>query len=332
MVIIPGVYENWQFMLPLIQCHPRRRASRPRGDGAAAEQAGRPAAARLVAQHLEEAGLHDAAIVAHSKGGLIGKVRHADAGPGAADRPDDHRVHAVFRVALRPVHAAAQPADLLAAERPDPADGPRGDHQQPDHAPSTGRSIRTFRRAASCPGPPTSSCPPPGTSGSWGTPRRRGSLWSSLRGRGLEDVSDRRVRAELVPTCPSVGAPRLLGPARPRPHRRLPVLEPAVEHVRPGGARRKSIGPAFGWPSSPSPASEPPMGHRPGRAFRGATASGGPSCWVKYRVGVQGKVTSDELRVEAQFACRAWAAVRRSAGVLPLTSGSRLQRASALWL
>jgi pimeloyl-ACP methyl ester carboxylesterase len=72
-LIIPGVYENWQFMMPLIRrihdaghpVHVVTVLQRNKLDV--------PAAARMVAQHLEEAGLRDAAIVAHSKGGLIGK-------------------------------------------------------------------------------------------------------------------------------------------------------------------------------------------------------------------------------------------------------------------
>lgn len=72
-VIIPGVYENWQFMLPLIQSihdagHPVHVVTVLQRNKLKV-----PAAARLVAQHIEEAGLRDAAIVAHSKGGLIGK-------------------------------------------------------------------------------------------------------------------------------------------------------------------------------------------------------------------------------------------------------------------
>ncbi|MFC9772393.1 MULTISPECIES: esterase/lipase family protein [unclassified Pseudarthrobacter] len=72
-VIIPGVYENWQFMLPLIQRihdagHPVHVVTVLQRNKLEI-----PAAARLVAQHIEEAGLRDAAIVAHSKGGLIGK-------------------------------------------------------------------------------------------------------------------------------------------------------------------------------------------------------------------------------------------------------------------
>lgn len=72
-LIIPGVYENWQFMMPLIQSihdagHPVHVVTVLQRN-----QLDVPEAARMVAQHLEEAGLRDAAIVAHSKGGLIGK-------------------------------------------------------------------------------------------------------------------------------------------------------------------------------------------------------------------------------------------------------------------
>lgn len=72
-LIIPGVYENWQFMMPLIQSihdagHPVHVVTVLQRN-----QLDVPAAARMVAQHLEEAGLRDAVIVAHSKGGLIGK-------------------------------------------------------------------------------------------------------------------------------------------------------------------------------------------------------------------------------------------------------------------
>ncbi|MGX1159948.1 triacylglycerol esterase/lipase EstA (alpha/beta hydrolase family) [Arthrobacter sp. SLBN-100] len=72
-LIIPGVYENWQFMMPLIRSihdagHPVHVVTVLQRN-----KLNVPAAARMVAQHLEEAGLRDAAIVAHSKGGLIGK-------------------------------------------------------------------------------------------------------------------------------------------------------------------------------------------------------------------------------------------------------------------
>lgn len=72
-VIIPGVYENWQFMLPLI--HAIHDAGHPVHVVTVLQRnkLDVPVAARLVAQHLEEAGLRDAVLVAHSKGGLIGK-------------------------------------------------------------------------------------------------------------------------------------------------------------------------------------------------------------------------------------------------------------------
>ncbi|MCU1544969.1 MAG: hypothetical protein JWP30_69 [Homoserinimonas sp.] len=72
-VVIPGIYESWQFMRPLIDAlhargHPvhvvtmLQRNSRPV-----------PAAARIVADYLAEHQLRNVVIVAHSKGGLIGK-------------------------------------------------------------------------------------------------------------------------------------------------------------------------------------------------------------------------------------------------------------------
>ncbi len=72
-VVIPGIYEDWRFMLPLIRelheaGHPvhvvtllqRNRLQVPR-------------AAALVAEYVRGSDLRDAMIVAHSKGGLIGK-------------------------------------------------------------------------------------------------------------------------------------------------------------------------------------------------------------------------------------------------------------------
>ncbi len=72
-VILPGVWEPWGFLGPLIDAlhtagHPVHvvpalgRNSRPVAD-----------AARVVAGFIEENDLHDVVLVAHSKGGLIGK-------------------------------------------------------------------------------------------------------------------------------------------------------------------------------------------------------------------------------------------------------------------
>ncbi|TFC00526.1 alpha/beta hydrolase [Cryobacterium mannosilyticum] len=72
-VIIPGVYESWRFMRPLIQTlhdhgHPVHVVpALGRNRRSLAE------AAATVAAHLERENLTGVIIVAHSKGGLIGK-------------------------------------------------------------------------------------------------------------------------------------------------------------------------------------------------------------------------------------------------------------------
>jgi pimeloyl-ACP methyl ester carboxylesterase len=72
-VVIPGVYENWQFMLPLITAlhqagHPVHVITVLQRNRLAV-----PLAAKLVAKYLAAQDVANAAIVAHSKGGLIGK-------------------------------------------------------------------------------------------------------------------------------------------------------------------------------------------------------------------------------------------------------------------
>lgn len=80
-VTIPGVWEPWGFLGPVIDAlhqagHPvhvlpaLRRNSRPVAD-----------AARIVADHLEENDLRDVVIVAHSKGGLVGKYVMSELDP-----------------------------------------------------------------------------------------------------------------------------------------------------------------------------------------------------------------------------------------------------------
>ncbi|GGH91358.1 esterase/lipase family protein [Arthrobacter liuii] len=90
-VIIPGVYENWQFMMPLIQAihdagHPVHVVTVLQRNKLKV-----PDAAKLVAQHLEEAGLRDAILVAHSKGGLIGKYTMLSLDP-------EHRIERMIAV------------------------------------------------------------------------------------------------------------------------------------------------------------------------------------------------------------------------------------------
>lgn len=72
-LVIPGVYETWQFLRPLIRRlhdagHPVHVIADLGRNAGSVEDA-----ARLVAQHIADHDLHDVTIVAHSKGGLIGK-------------------------------------------------------------------------------------------------------------------------------------------------------------------------------------------------------------------------------------------------------------------
>ncbi|MFB0833442.1 esterase/lipase family protein [Arthrobacter halodurans] len=72
-VLIPGVYETWQFLRPIAERlhnsgHPVHVI-----EGLGHNQGTVPAMARVMARYLEENDLRGVVIVAHSKGGLIGK-------------------------------------------------------------------------------------------------------------------------------------------------------------------------------------------------------------------------------------------------------------------
>lgn len=72
-VVIPGIYEDWRFMLPLIRelhaaGHPVHVVTMLQRNRLAV-----PKAAALIADYLHRRDLRDTMIVAHSKGGLIGK-------------------------------------------------------------------------------------------------------------------------------------------------------------------------------------------------------------------------------------------------------------------
>jgi len=72
-VVIPGIFEDWRFMLPLIRNlheagHPVHVVTVLQRNRLAV-----PQAADLIAAYLREQDLRDTVIVAHSKGGLIGK-------------------------------------------------------------------------------------------------------------------------------------------------------------------------------------------------------------------------------------------------------------------
>ena len=81
-LIIPGIYESWHFMRPLIDAlhangHPVHVVAPLRHNR-------RPVvhSAELVAEHLNGLGLDGVVIVAHSKGGLIGKYLMTRLDPG----------------------------------------------------------------------------------------------------------------------------------------------------------------------------------------------------------------------------------------------------------
>ncbi|MFJ6653808.1 esterase/lipase family protein [Microbacterium sp. NPDC091313] len=73
-VILPGVYETWRFLQPLIGALHER--GHPVHVVAPARRNERPVAelAELVAAELAERDLRDVVLVAHSKGGLVGKT------------------------------------------------------------------------------------------------------------------------------------------------------------------------------------------------------------------------------------------------------------------
>jgi triacylglycerol lipase len=72
-LILPGIYENWQFLRPLIEA--LHDAGHPVHVVTPLHSNRRPVvpSAQIVAAYLRDRQLHDLVIVAHSKGGLIGK-------------------------------------------------------------------------------------------------------------------------------------------------------------------------------------------------------------------------------------------------------------------
>ena len=113
-IALPGVYETWHFMLPIIRTlhqrgHPVHvlptlaHNSRPIVD-----------TARMVADVVERRDLADLVIVAHSKGGLIGKYAMIELDPG-------HRLARMLAVASPfsgSRYASYAPSRALRAFRP----------------------------------------------------------------------------------------------------------------------------------------------------------------------------------------------------------------------
>ncbi|MER2136170.1 MAG: alpha/beta fold hydrolase [Arthrobacter sp.] len=89
-VLIPGVYEDWQLLRPLAaalaeQGHPVHTVKTLGYNRGRIDEM-----ARRVEHYLASAGLEDAVIVAHSKGGLIGKR--------VLLGPEGHRIHRMVAV------------------------------------------------------------------------------------------------------------------------------------------------------------------------------------------------------------------------------------------
>lgn len=72
-IVIPGIYEPWQFMKPLIETVHAWKYSVHVIDTLGYNTGDIPEMADLVRRLMEERGLRDVIIIAHSKGGLIGK-------------------------------------------------------------------------------------------------------------------------------------------------------------------------------------------------------------------------------------------------------------------
>lgn len=82
-VVLPGIWETWRFLLPIVERlhragHPVHAVTALRSNGATVDSS-----ADIVASYLADHDVEDVLIVAHSKGGLIGKqlMLRADSGP-----------------------------------------------------------------------------------------------------------------------------------------------------------------------------------------------------------------------------------------------------------
>ncbi|MGM1016150.1 MAG: esterase/lipase family protein [Actinomycetota bacterium] len=112
-VVLPGVYETWKFLQPLVEeLHARGHPVH------VLEEWGRnsapvPEMAERVAGYLRARGLDDVILVAHSKGGLAGKLVMVG--------PEGHRVRRMFAIATPfggSRYARLMPGRTLRAFRP----------------------------------------------------------------------------------------------------------------------------------------------------------------------------------------------------------------------
>ncbi|WEK59809.1 MAG: alpha/beta hydrolase [Candidatus Microbacterium colombiense] len=113
-VILPGVYETWRFLQPLITAIHTRGHPVHVLDALSRNRLPVADAAKLVTEFIERADLTDVILVAHSKGGLAGKI--VMTGPGAG------RVRAMLAIATPfggSRYARRMPGRTLRAFSPD---------------------------------------------------------------------------------------------------------------------------------------------------------------------------------------------------------------------
>lgn len=72
-VLLPGIYETWEFLGPVATALARAGHPVHAVPGLGYNARPVPESADIVVEHLERTGLRDVVLVAHSKGGLIGK-------------------------------------------------------------------------------------------------------------------------------------------------------------------------------------------------------------------------------------------------------------------
>jgi len=87
-VLVPGVYESWRFLAPLTEALRGAGHAVHAVEALGFQRASIPDGADLVRGFAAERGLRGAALVAHSKGGLVGKLLLVqDAEGGGLDAP-----------------------------------------------------------------------------------------------------------------------------------------------------------------------------------------------------------------------------------------------------
>ncbi|MDM7829835.1 esterase/lipase family protein [Cellulomonas edaphi] len=80
-VLLPGVYEPWRFLLPWARLLHQRGASVHTMPELGLNRGSIPAAATALGRYLADRDLRGVTLVAHSKGGLIGKLAMAQEDP-----------------------------------------------------------------------------------------------------------------------------------------------------------------------------------------------------------------------------------------------------------